>query len=248
MKIVTFFLFLLGLLNTAFGQTKVADIIKKVNETYSQNKSVKMTARYDLFSNYSTSKVFETKEGVLKKDGGQLCYKIGDLERFETKKLKIIANHEEKVLIVQPNQDKEDKTAYSMDVDLESVLSQAENVYIEDKGTYWFLSMPLNIEEMERVNISVEKNTYFISKAIIYYRNASRLDSEDTNIPEEKPRLEITYKMDTQPKFTKDELSEKHYIQSNGAKIQLSEHFKDYQLINYCDQSKNKQNSKTPKS
>lgn len=245
MKNITVFLLLLASFNVAYGQGNTVDIIKKVNESYAQNKTMMMTSRYDLFTNYTTLKIHESKQGVLKKDNTQLSYKIGDMERFENKKLKIIANHEEKLLIVQPNFDKDDGNGYSMDADLQKILGQPENAQIEDKGTYWLLSMPLAIEDIERINISVEKSTYFISKAIIYYRNAVRLDIENNDMLEEKPRLEITYQADISPKFEKNSFSQAYYVRSSsGNKIQLSEHFKDYELVNYCEKPKNQQDNK----
>ena len=169
-----------------------------------------------------------------------MSYKIGDMERFENKKLKIIANHEEKLLIVQPNLDTDDGKGYNMDPELQKILALTDNVQLEDKGTYWLLSMPLGLDDIERVNMSVEKNTYFISKAIIYYRNPVRLDMENKDMLEEKPRLEITYKADISPKFAKNDLSQDYYIRSSGGKkIQLSDQFKNYELVNYCDKPKN---------
>jgi hypothetical protein len=239
MKNITVFLLLLAPFSTALGQGNAIDIIKKVNESYGQNKAMMMTAQYDLFANYATAKVYESKQGVLKKEKAQLSYKIGDMERFENKKFKIIANHEEKLIIVQPNLDTDDGKGYNMDPELQKILAVTDNVQMEDKGTYWLLSMPLALDDIERVNMSVEKSTYFISKAIIYYRNLVRLDIENKDMLEEKPRLEITYKADTSPKFAKNDLSQDYYIRSSsGNKIQLSEQFKNYELVNYCEKPK----------
>ena len=68
MKNISIFLWLLASFNTAFGQTNAVDIIKKVNDAYGQNQAMMMTARYDLFVNYATTTVYESKQGVMKKE------------------------------------------------------------------------------------------------------------------------------------------------------------------------------------
>jgi hypothetical protein len=242
MKAITFLLIFMGSLNLTFGQSSAIDVIKKVNDTYAQSKSFQIITRYDYFANYTTLEVKETKEGILKKDGKQVYNKVGDLERLETKKLKIIANNEEKLLVVQPNQDIEAQSGYIMDMELEKILAQAKDIRLEDKGTYWFISIASAVDEITQINIAVEKNIYFISKVIIYYRNPIKIDEEDNDGLDEIPRLEITYKVDFKPKFSKNDFSENKYIKSRGNKKQPSDDFKDYQFIDYCEKSKDEQN------
>jgi hypothetical protein len=243
MKKTTVFAICILVLTNAYGQSKAVDIINSVNATYAKMTTIMVTSRFDLYANHTTTKVYETKTGVYRKKDGQSSYKIAGMEKFDSPKYRILANHDQKMLMVQPNNtgtNPSDKPSLSMDTETAKILSNTDNATVEDKGSYWIISILPKIGDTEKNSIWVEKSSYLITKMVSYYRKAKNLDPNDKKTTPEKPRLEITCTIDQKPKIAKADFSEAHYILLSDGKIQLSARLKGYKLINYCEQPKAK--------
>jgi hypothetical protein len=233
MKSKLLIIFLLVSTLVASAQNDASSIIKRVNESYANQKNMLIATTYKMFANHSTAVVFETLQGSIKKQGLKIAYRLKDIERLENASRRIIVNHDDKTVFVEPNNS--NRQSYVMDADLEKFLTENSLGQVVDKGTAWLLTIELETPDIERVQIEINKSTNFITKMVNFYKQAVRLNQDNMSIPEETPRMEISFQVDTNPSFTATDFSESKFIKLVNGKVILSESFKDKYKIMSID-------------
>jgi hypothetical protein len=212
------------------AQNDAANIIKSVNEAYSNQKNMLITTTYKMYSTHSTNTVYETMQGTVKKQGYKIAYRLKDIERLENASRRILVNHEDKTVFVEPN--KGNRQTYVMDTELENFLKENNVGQVTDKGSYWLLVIEMETNDLDRIQIEVDKTTKFIIKLTNFYRQEVRLDQNNPQAPLGKPRLEITFQVNTNPVFTTGEFSESKFIKLTNGKASLNDSLKNkYQIM-----------------
>ena len=227
------FLLIITVLFTQLGQAQntVASVIKKLNEAYGNNANMGVTTTYKMYPNFTTTTAAQTLTSTLKKKGDKLYYKLDNVERLETHSRRIMINHDSKTVIVHPN-DAERKT-YVMDLELEKFLTQKTIGQLQEQPTQFILTIPLTTPDIEKIELSINKNTYLIEKMIVFYRKAIRFQSADDSEPKEKPRMEMTFQITPNPTFAGNEFAESKFIKVTNGVIKLNSALTDYQLVNF---------------
>jgi hypothetical protein len=233
MKNTLLTIFLIASTLVVSAQNNAATVIKKVNESYANQKNMLIATTYKMFTNHSTSVVFETLQGSIKKQGLKIAYKLKDIERLENASRRIAINHDDKTVFVEPNNS--NRQTYVMDADLEKFLTENNVGEVLDKGTSWLLTIELETPDIERVQIEINKSSNFITKMVNFYKLPVRLNQENTSAPEEKPRMEISFQVDTNPSFTSTDFAESKFIKVVNGKVVLSDSYKDKYKIMSID-------------
>ena len=118
-----------------------------------------------------------------------------------------------------------------MDANLEKYLQENKIGTIEDKGTQLVLTIALEAKDIEKIQIVVNKSSFMIDKFITYYKQAVRLNPENLQMPEEKPRMEVSFQINLNPTFNPNDFKESKFIKVVNGKVSLSEQYKNYRLM-----------------
>ena len=231
MKKITCSLLGLLLFASAFAQTDMSTILKKINEAYQNNENMSVTTTYKMFANHTTTMPAQTLSAIMKKKGRNMSYKLDKMERLESSNRRIMVNHESKTVIVQPND--KDKKPYVMDFELEKYLNKKTIGQVQEQGENLLLSVPLKTGDIEKVEMIVNKTTFLLSKMVVYYHQNIRFNAADKNAPKEKPRMEISFQINLSPTFGSGDFAETKFIQVNNGVVKLNKDFNGYQLVNY---------------
>lgn len=214
---------------TLQAQNDATSIIKKINEAYDKNKNMLITNTYTMYSNHTTSVVYETLQGTTKKQGLKLAYRLKNIERLENASRRIIVNHDDKTMFVEPNV--KDRNTYIIDAQLEKYLQENNIGQVEDKGGQWLLTVALTTKDIEKIQIYVNKSTAMIDKLITYFRQATRLNPDNTKMPLEKPRMEVSFQINTSPVLDANDFKETKFIKVTNGKVSLNDTYKNYRLL-----------------
>ena len=215
--------------NILKAQNDAATVIKQINEAYDRNKNMLITNTYKMYVNHTTNTAYETLEGVTKKQGLKLTYQLKNIERLENASRRIVINNDDKTMFVEPNT--KDRSSYIMDANLEKYLQENKIGTIEDKGTQLVLTIALEAKDIEKIQIVVNKSSFMIDKFITYYKQAVRLNPENLHMPEEKPRMEVSFQINLNPTFNPNDFKESKFIKVVNGKVSLSEQYKNYRLM-----------------
>ena len=229
MKIQLIIFFSILSFNILKAQNDAATVIKQINEAYDRNKNMLITNTYKMYVNHTTNTAYETLEGITKKQGLKLTYQLKNIERLENASRRIVINNDDKTMFVEPNT--KDRSSYIMDANLEKYLQENKIGTIEDKGTQLVLTIALEAKDIEKIQIVVNKSSFMIDKFITYYKQAVRLNPENLQMPEEKPRMEVSFQINLNPTFNPNDFKESKFIKVVNGKVSLSEQYKNYRLM-----------------
>lgn len=211
-----------------------ASAFQQVNATYAKTPNISMQVQYSLFTNYVSTVPFENSIGFFVKEKGNYYSKLLGITTIQNSRYKLSVNENEKVIIVSNPAESEKAPSLPM-IDSMLVRCSSKEVVDLDNGTKRYI---LHFEktvfsEFDRIDIEINA-AHFVSKLVLFYREAVNLDESNTELKKEKPRLEISYSsINTQPVISQEQFSEKHYINVNGKQIVLNSSFSNYRLLNH---------------
>ncbi len=212
----------------------ISAVFAKTNEAYKNAQNLSMNIRYELFTNYTTTAPYETSSGTYIKQGNSYYSSLLGITTIQNRKYKLSISNTDKVIIVT-NPVKPGK-APSM-VETDTLLKQCSSTLVQtntDGSTTCVLRFDkVAFSEYDRIEITSGANG-FITKMVLFYREALSLDETDPNLKKEKPRLVITYSdINTSPVISEDQFSEKKYIQENGKQIICTPAYSTYRILNH---------------
>lgn len=235
LKLVIYILTLVSFVaGNLFAQNAKEDIIK-INQAYAdKNSHLSMEVSYNLYNNYASKQIAETKKSMVKKQGDFHHVTMDGIETIMTKNFVIVVDPSEKIILLG-NPVKADEKL--MMVNLEKITEQCSSVdYIEvsaNSGGYKLSFKKEVNSNFEMVDVIYNKQSYMPEKMVLYYRNAMPLNPEDPNSKKDKVRLEIVFdKVDHHPKLDKAVFNESYYITKVKGKEEPTEKYKGYKILN----------------
>jgi hypothetical protein len=218
---------------TAPAQT-IAEAFRKVNETYSKTPSISMQVHYRLFSDYTATVPFESNDGVFFRNGNSFYSSLLGITTVQNKNVRISVSENDKTIIVS---DPSEKGKNPSTIEIDSMLARCSSSELrnEENGSrrciLFFDKSPFS--EFDRIEILIGSNN-FVTKIILFYREAVKLDETIPGMKKEKPRLEISYSdIDTSPSFPENKFSEKPFVQLKGKEYSPSPAYSAYRILNH---------------
>jgi len=221
--------------------------LKKVNAYYKANPLMTVETNYMAFDEHGPSNMRESKNGLYCRNADSYYTKILSIETLCTGNIIINVDHEDKLIVVADNKEKEmnplnhnidSLLLFCTDVNYKSI-NTAERIYTLDFSENDF-------SEYEKIDLVVDVKNYRYSKIILYYRAAMNL-TNDYQGEEKPPRLEISYKNYRTAVLSKPLLEQSNYILVSSGKLMPANRFKKYQILDQRNKirfGQNKQGSK----
>ena len=232
-NLILFFV-VLSLADVAFSQNMKEDI-RKVNLVYDKNDKISMDIIYNAYETYESSRIADTYVGSMKRNGKNYYSKILDIETVYTDKYALVINKEKKQLIVNNPIMFNNSNVTMVDVDesFNSYSEVKEKTETATQKVYYFKVKKNIITNVSAFDIYINKETFFVEKAVIYYAHELKSNPNDANEKYKKPRLEIVFNnININPTFEAGFFDYNSYITAKGTEFKLTDTYKDYNLSN----------------
>lgn len=237
MRIYVFFLALcVGLLNSGNIQCQnnnAFEQLKKINDSYRDEKSYAMDVTYAIFANYSNQKAESSNRSVYIKHDDMILNKGDQTIVFQNSDKLILVNiKERKIYLSNPVKDILKNTSLQ---DIEKVLTKGSELKVTEKEKLktFVVNFKSTASEYEKIIIDVDKKTNHIQKYTMYMREEMKMRYEDPSCKAEKPRMEVFIKdSDGLVNEFKMYLNESYFIQKNNNTYSASAAFKGFKVIN----------------
>ena|SRR6218665_3821632 len=210
------------------GQQKnesVENIISKASQIFKTKDYLTYNVKYNIFSDYTTTKATETYTGFLLKKDNIFYYKIKNTEFVGFKDHSVKISNDEKALLIGKKGQEE------FPLDLSTYLKAFKSRLIKSDNTSWTCELiPDKISQImfSKVIMVINKKDYSVARQVLYFLNTS---------PDEKAgRLEISFTTRTKD-LVKDKflIEQSNYFTKSGNTIKTASRFKEYKL--YKDQN-----------
>ena len=224
------FTFLSLLLFSASYAEDAKEILKKMQAVYSKTDNLEYKCRYELFKGHQSTDIVSSYDGYLYKNKEQVFQQIDQAILVYGSDFFLKINNNEKAALLDKKQ-----IFQSVDGDLDQALSECRSVEMEDKGTYFDITLTMkSISQIpySMIKLRIEKKSYYLTQMDMYYSDQTDF-SEDRKVQDmSQPHLKITFTdISLSPKDHKDLLSFSKYIVKNGKIETLNETYKNYELI-----------------
>jgi hypothetical protein len=154
-------------------------------------------------------------------------YKLGDLEIINSSKLNLVADHEEKTLLLLPPDKKYHRGPKEPDLDtmLKKYSSISYTKVNDDQGMY-----ELGFAEGAYKSLKVYFNTktFMIEKLVSYFAGPM----QEKGFDKAPPRMEITYKKLTGAAANREAFSLSKFVLQVKGKYKPAQSFRGYEFIN----------------
>lgn len=211
---------------------------EKINAAYSKYPDMSMELTYNLHANFTTSSVSAVEKAVSKRSGKKIWYKIAEVETLTNERYKIVADHEDKFVLIEPAS--ANQMDFLMAFSLDTLLRLCKEVSLlsGDPGSKGY-KMLIDLPEIERLDVYFDTGNFLIRKLILYYRQPQVVDYDDEKAVKQKPRMEILCRYtNLQAEFSSNTFSEEKYVRRQGGKFQLAPAYKDYLLLDNVSSAK----------
>jgi hypothetical protein len=212
----------------------IAGVFREVNTAYAKASSMSMQIQYKLYTNYISVTPYESSAGEFVKQNNNYYSSLLGITTIQNNKYKLsISDNEKTIIVSDPHASEKSPSVPQID----SMLAKCSSSELKTEANGYkncILHFEKNpFSEFDRIEIEINTD-HFVSKLVMFYREAVTLDETNPSLKKEKPRLEISYSSITaHPVFAEDQFSEKKYISADGKKIALTPSFATYRLLNY---------------
>ena len=213
-----------------FGQT-AEEVILKMKDSYSNNKCVNYSLKYNLYKDEKSNKIYDSYSGIYKKDESNSIYqKIKNTEFILKDKLLVKVMHDDKTIAVSKG------TPFSMgDNTIKSLLQYCSISNFKQLKEGWqIILIPKQNSELEYSKISIFIDTDFrISWQKFYYNIEIDFSKNFQKRDGSKPVLEIVYSNYNNNKIENSIYNLKKFIDFKGNKMAPSLAYSKYILEDY---------------
>lgn len=229
-KLLYIFFILICLSGVNQAQDAKSDFTK-INLRYNESKNLNMKVCYELFQDYTSIVPFQKMDGLVKRKGDNMIYKLGPLEVMHNKRFEVIANDEFKQIAMLEHKTK----LFEWDEKLfltrfDQTLQVYEKVNFSSKKNAGVYDIKTKGGQFTRIIIEFDKKTYAINKMVLYYRDAQILNEYGTG-KKDTPRIEITYSdINLNANLPDGDFSESKYVAYSGGKYTCTSPYKGYKL------------------
>lgn len=210
--------------------------LENIRLRYEEMSSVDMLMQYNLYKGFESSEIHSSYQAVYRRDGNNFYQKIDNYEIIMNEQYSISINHENGLMIIS-----KPSSLNLFDSNLESSLSQCQNVTVSRKGKLVTLSLILKQKSsipFSRVDVTSNSN-YEIQKLTLFYAHETNFSDSYFNPVMDRAKLEINY-LSTKSTW-KDETgifkSEK-YFTDQKTELKPASLYASYQLVDYTKEQK----------
>jgi hypothetical protein len=235
-RITVFCLIFIKEISVSYSQN-FKDDLAKINNAYLTVKEFSMDIDYKVYSDNSFAVPLETQHSFLyKKDDCQYTTWEDNLI-LVTSDYSILIDTTEREILVSKSE-KFDAGRLTM-LNFDS-LSKNKNITVNfekvnaEVAHYKIVFSNRVVSEYDEMDIYFNVKTFFLDKLGLLYRRSIPLKESDPKSKFVKPRLEIQFAlMNLHPKFRPNLFSEKRFFKKENGKLEVSNEYKEYQLINH---------------
>ena len=207
---------------------------KKVNRVYLATPAYSLDIQYSVFDNHVGGNMVEQKFGQYFKNKENSYTKLLNIETAVNPKTTVIANNEDRVLVITDTKKIE---LSPIQTNVDTLLKLCKDVKSKDIGAterFYTLDFGDNSgSEFSKIELYVNLSNYTIKKMVMYYDEAMQLNQNDFYAEEKKPRLEIVYKS-FKPMATINEalFAENTYLTYSNNIYKGKGKYSNYKIIN----------------
>jgi hypothetical protein len=201
---------------------------ENINKVYAQLNTLQTEVDYVYYSSHSSKVAGETLKAVLSINGADFHYKLGDVETLYTSNLTIIADHEEKKIMLDRGHNQVRDVLFGANLDTLLTVCHRIKTSFPSAGIKKY-ELYANLAETERIDIYFDSTTFLMQKVVLFYNEPLRMEYGGTG---DKPRLELVYRrQDRQPKFAPKLFDIDRFVQKTNKGYQSSPTFRNYKII-----------------
>lgn len=207
--------------------------IENINKAYVKANKFSCVMEIKMYENYTSSKVYYSQEGIIRKNGDKTLQTFEDTECLTTPDYAISIDKEEKLIFYLPKKTSFNgfDVAYMMNLDSIGLFckSYVFNKESTEKASYNF-EMNEDYPDYSRIIIVFNPKTSFIEK-IVYYCDEDDISKDNEEQRFEKSRVEIVYKnINVNPIFKEIDFNYQKYMFKQGLSFALNPVYKGYEL------------------
>lgn len=198
----------------------------KMQQAYLEAETFSSTMRMKVYEGESRSTTVMTKTAKLKRSGDQYWYKVDQQTMVMNQKYMLMINGDQKVIVYGKRGEEAFFNPATVQLpDLEEWMERYES--IEFNGTKEGVKhYSIQVEEgaVSNIELYIDATTFLIKKMIYDYK-----------VPAYKQNntIEVVFtEFDLNPKFEKNQFSEKNYVQNLKGELKTTESYSNYRLVN----------------
>ena len=196
------------------------EVVKKLNTSFENFKTYSSEVTYSLFDSTSSEPV-EVKNGIILKEGGNLFFKLGDIEMLTTPSTIVQVDKGLKQIAYIPNQTKDQKLRDSNLKMIDKALETCGRTYLKKEGN-------LSYVQLDSCLFSQYQSIKFFYNPIKYFIDEIHLKTANNE------ELKIVYsKVKINKSLPKGTFSISKYLKDSGKEATLNELFSGYEFENY---------------
>lgn len=211
------------------AQNVKADI-EKINKVYARAK-YSLELEYRVFEYYSAEAPMQVENGLVKKDGELIYYKLGPVESIQQKDYSVITDHDDKIIALLPREYNATQSRF-LPAQLDSLHRLCNRIeYAALNSTTSSYAFYFDGSQYELVKLFFHPGNFQISKMELFYKDAVNL-TEEEGAPEKTPRMEIIYKQfDTNPSFAAQQFTYHYFLEKTGKDYKPKANYHDYTVV-----------------
>lgn len=215
--------------SAGFAQDARTDI-EKINKVYSRSRYA-LELEYRVFEYYSAEEPMQVENGLVKKDGDFIYYKLGPVESIQQKEYSIVTDHDDKIIALLPR-DYDASNGKFFPARLDSLHKLCKKLeYQAISGTLSSYTFHFAASQYAVVKLFFNPKNHQISKMELFYKDEVNLKEEEGGI-ERSPKMEIVYKkFDTDPSFGAQQFTYHYFLEKDGKEYKPKENYRDYTVV-----------------
>jgi|GEM_PF-3153112 len=223
----------LVLSSSLMAQTVGAEL-EVLNRRFLEVSSIAMNIDYRVFTDHSSSQPLEVKKGHYARSGDVEFNRMEQVESLRSGKYTAVVDYQSTTLLVGNNYPSSDLTGTIPGIDSALLaLGNVDRSETTNRVQYtvdFFQSAPIDFDRIE-VTVSKDKQAY--ESITMYYRNPLKINPNDPECMETKPRVEILF-TDIQigQNLSDERLSTLYYFSGEEGDFVPASRFSNYQFIN----------------
>lgn len=201
---------------------------ERITAAYAKLTQLQTDMDYVYYPSHNSRKPGETLHATLWLKGSSYLYRLGGVETLSNPTLTIMADHEEKLLLVDSTRRSVRQVLFGADLD--ALLSVCSNIRSSnpEPGVKKY-ELYADLAETERIDIYFDTKTFLMRRVVLFYNTPLSIEEGGTG---EKPRLELVYRLQNpRPNFTKDFFSTERLVQKSGRRFVPAPAMRGYQIM-----------------
>lgn len=211
------------------GNEDIKDILNKVKENYSLNKTYSLKTEYILFKGHSTETLTSKETGVTENSKAGFYQKIKNTERFINKDYMFQVSHDEKIILLGS------PAVSSVNTNIEDALATISYKSLKEKDNHFIITFNFfgfTDVEFSRVIMKIDKTTFLLKTIDFYYSTFRDFSKQFLSINYDQPHLRMVFSeyKNASSKIESDFDTQNFIIEENGFTT-LNEAWSDYELF-----------------